>query len=185
MSIKHCFYLALYYGIFRYLPASYNKVLGKMSRLLRYWACRHIFEYCGKNVNVEKGAWFGRGTRIRIGDNSGMGINSVIPDGSIIGKDVMMAPNCYIHSRNHAFGRTDIPMIQQGFSEGKPIVIEDDVWIGRDVTIMIGRHIAKGSIIAANSVLTKDFPEYSIVGGNPAQLIRSRLANFKDSEQTK
>lgn len=64
--------------------------------------------------------------------------------------------------------------MQQGFTPTKPIVIDDDVWIGRDVTIMIGRHISKGSIIAANCVLTKDYPEYSVVGGNPSRLIRNR-----------
>lgn len=65
-------------------------------------------------------------------------------------------------------------MCQQGYTKGKPVIIDDDVWIGRDVTIMVGRHIAKGSIIAANCVLTKDYPEYSIVGGNPGKLIRNR-----------
>ena len=173
-SLKQSFFLVLYYGFFRHLPASFKR-MGRLGFRLRYWACRHIFEYCGKNVNIEKGAWFGRGSRIRIGDNSGLGINCVIPDGSIIGKDVMMGPNCYIHARNHAFDRVDIPMIQQGFSEGKPVIIGDDVWIGQNVTIMVGRTIAKGSIVAANSVLTKDFPEYSIVGGNPAKIIRSRI----------
>lgn len=65
------------------------------------WACSHIFEYCGKNVNVEKGAKFGSGHKVRIGDNSGIGVNCVIPNGSHIGNNVMMGPNCYIHSRNH------------------------------------------------------------------------------------
>ena len=55
------------------------------------------------------------------------------------------------------------------------ITIEDDVWIGRNVLMTPGRHIAKGSIIAAGCVLTKDFPEYSIIGGNPGKFIRSRL----------
>lgn len=86
-----------------------------------------------------------------------------------------MEPNCYIHSRNHRFDRTDIPMVGQGYTEPKPIIIDDDVWNGRDVTIMVGRHISKGTIVAANSVVTKDFHEYSIIGGNPAKLIRSRL----------
>lgn len=62
----------------------------------------------------------------------------------------------------------------QGYSQNKPIVIDDDVWIGRDVTIMVGRHIKKGTIVAACSVVTKDFPEYSIIGGNPAKLIKNR-----------
>lgn len=174
MKIKSIICRLLYYNFATYLPVSYSRIGGGLSKKIRYWLCRNIFEYCGKNVNIEKGAWFGRGTRLRIGDNSGLGVNCVIPDGSVIGKDVMMGPNCYIHGHNHAFGRTDIPMRVQGFTQSKPVIIDDDVWIGRDVTIMVGRHIAKGSIIAANCVLTKDFPEYSIVGGNPGKLIRNR-----------
>lgn len=136
--------------------------------------CCNIFDYCGNNVNIQKGARFGSG-HIRIGDNSGLGVNCSIPDGSVIGRNVMMGPNCYVHKKNHAFQRLDIPMREQGFSESKPVIIDDDVWIGRDVTIMVGRHISTGTIVAACSVVTKDFPPYSIIGGNPAKLIRSRL----------
>lgn len=159
----------------KHLPVSYSRIGGGISLKIRRLCCERLFEYCGKNVNIEKGATFGSGLHIRIGDNSGLGINCVIPDGSVIGKDVMMGPNCYVHERNHAFERTDIPMRLQGVAEREPVVIDDDVWIGRDVTIMVGRHIAKGTIVAANSVVTKDFPPYSIIGGNPAKLIRSRL----------
>jgi len=174
MSIKATVCRILYYSIASHLPVSYSRFFGKVSTKIRYMLCRNIFDYCGKNVNVEKGAWFGKGTNLRIGDNSGLGVNCVIPDGSIIGKDVMMGPNCYIHGRNHEFGRIDIPMRLQGNTKGKPVIIDDDVWIGRDVSIMAGRHISKGSIIAANCVLTKDFPEYSIVGGNPGKVIKVR-----------
>lgn len=174
MSIKATVCRILYYSIASHLPVSYSRFFGKVSTKIRYMLCRNIFDYCGKNVNVEKGAWFGKGTNLRIGDNSGLGVNCVIPDGSIIGKDVMMGPNCYIHGRNHEFGRIDIPMRLQGYTKGKPVIIDDDVWIGRDVSIMAGRHISKGSIIAANCVLTKDFPEYSIVGGNPGKVIKKR-----------
>ena len=55
-----------------------------------------------------------------------------------------------------------------------PVVIEDDVWIGGHVIINAGRRIRKGTIIAAGSVVTKDFPEYSIIGGNPVKLIKIR-----------
>lgn len=171
---KKIIWRTLYYRFAIYLPQR-THFGGKVSCRIRRWICKHIFEYCGDNVNIERGARFGAGTKIRIGNNSGIGINCMIPNGSVIGKDVMMGPNCYIHERNHAFDRTDIPMMKQGFSPGKPVVIDDDVWIGRDVTIMVGRHIAKGSIVAANCVLTKDFPEYSIIGGNPSKLIRSRI----------
>ncbi len=65
-------------------------------------------------------------------------------------------------------------MGEQGFSPAKPTVIGSDVWIGRDVLMTPGRRISDGTIIAGGCVLTKDFPEYSIVGGNPSRLIRSR-----------
>ena len=65
-------------------------------------------------------------------------------------------------------------MWQQGFTEVDPIVIEDDVWIGARVIILKGVTIGKGSIIGAGSVVTKDVEPYSIVGGNPAKLIRKR-----------
>ena len=162
----------LYYHFAIYLPQS-NKMFG-VGKWVRYHLCKRIFKKCGKNVNIEKYAKFGSGEHIEIGDYSGIGVKATIPDGSIIGKYVMMGPNCFVHQRNHSFSRTDIPMMQQGFTPTKPIVIDDDVWIGRDVTIMIGRHISKGSIIAANCVLTKDYPEYSVVGGNPSRLIRNR-----------
>lgn len=164
----------LYYDIAIWLPASYKCGWGVISGKIRYALCKKIFASCGKGVTIERGANFGKGYNLKIGDNSGIGVNAIIPDVSIIGKDVMMGPNCVIHERNHRFDRLDIPMRIQGSTESKPIVIEDDVWIGRDVTIMVGRHISKGSIIAANCVLTKDFPEYSIIGGNPGQVIRSR-----------
>ena len=171
---KRILWRFLYYKFSIHLPQKTHRG-GVISCKIRRYICRHIFEYCGTNVNVERGARFGAGTGIRIGNNSGIGVNCTIPDGSIIGDNVMMGPNCYIHERNHDFSRTDIPMIQQGYMAGKPVVIDDDVWIGRDVTIMVGRHISKGSIIAANCVLTKDFPEYSVIGGNPSRLIRTRL----------
>lgn len=171
---KRVFWRFLYYHFAIHLPQR-THIGGAISCKIRRSICRHIFEYCGTNVNIEHGARFGAGTKIRIGNNSGIGVNAVIPNGSHIGDNVMMGPYCYIHERNHNFERTDIPMMLQGFLPGKPVVIDDDVWIGRNVTIMVGRHIAKGSIVAANCVLTKDFPAYSVIGGNPSKLIRSRI----------
>ena len=178
--MKVSFSTALCYILYRYfakwLPGSERGCLGKICCRFRYVLCKRIFAYCGKNVTIERNVDFGYGYRIRIGDNSGMGTNAVIPDGTKIGNNVMMGPNCYIHVRNHAFQRTDIPIIQQGYQDYKYTIIEDDVWIGRDVSILPGRIVAKGTILAANCVLVKDFPEYSIVGGNPSVLIKSRLS---------
>ena len=173
MSIKKRLYLFLYYHFAIHLPASFSGG-GTIGKSIRYFLCCRIFKECGKNVNVEKGASFGSGIHICIGDNSGIGINANIPDGTIIGRDVMMGPNCFVISRNHGFARTDIPMREQGYVNARPLVIEDDCWIGRDVMITGGRTIKKGTLVAARCVLTKDFPEYSVVGGNPSRLIKNR-----------
>ena len=85
-----------------------------------------------------------------------------------------MAPNCRILPCNHAIDRVDIPMCQQGDTGCQRTIIEDDIWIGINVLITPGRLIKKGSVIAGGCVLCKDFPEYSIVGGNPSRLIRMR-----------
>lgn len=54
-------------------------------------------------------------------------------------------------------------------------IIGNDVWIGQNVTILPGVHIGDGAIIGANSVVTKDIPEYHIAGGNPCKIIRKRF----------
>lgn len=174
ISLKKSFFLIVYYLFLRYLPSSQTVIIGRFCRFLRYSCCKHIFLSCGKNVNIERMAYFASGVNIEIGDNSGLGINCSIPSNTIIGKNVMMGPNCYILAQNHAVSRTDIPMIQQGTATPKRTLIKDDVWIGRDVLITPGRIIEQGTIIAGGCVLCKDFPAYSIVGGNPSQLIRSR-----------
>ncbi len=65
-------------------------------------------------------------------------------------------------------------MDQQGFAEEKPVVIEDDVWIGSRVTILPGVTIGRGSVVGAAAVVTKDVPPYSVVAGNPAKVVKTR-----------
>ncbi len=176
-SFKQVFFLFIYKVFLVWLPESTTPIIGKYCRKLRYLCCKNIFLYCGKNVNIEKGAFFGSGFRLKIGDNSGIGINCTVPGNIVIGCNVMMGPNCYIFSDNHAFDRTDIPMIEQGHTAQLVTIVEDDVWIGRQVIFTAGRIVKKGSIIAAGCVLTKNFPEYSIIGGNPSKLIKTRTVN--------
>ena len=87
----------------------------------------------------------------------------------------MMGTDVTIITRNHRFDRTDIPMMEQGFEEERPVYIGNDVWIGDRALILPGVHIGDGSIIAAGAVVTKDVPPYSIVAGVPARKIRDRF----------
>lgn len=134
-----------------------------------------IFKKLGKRSNIEQGAHFGKGFDIEMGYHSSIGKNCKIPANIKIGNEVMMGNNVTIFSSSHVFDRTDVPIQAQGMKSYPPFEIEDDVWIGQNVIIMpkVGK-LAKGTIVGAGSVVTKQFPEYSIIGGNPARLIRMR-----------
>ena len=175
-NIFRVLFLSLYYGFAQYLPGSYTPIFGKLYNSIRIWCVKHIFKKCGKISTIDRRAYFGTGRNIEIGDYSGIGENCIVPNNTIIGKYVMMAPEVHIVANNHNFNDVSKPMCFQGSPKNPPItIIEDDCWIGVRVIMTPGRHIKKGTIVAAGSVLTKDFDEYSIVGGNPAKLIRKRI----------
>ncbi len=172
MKCIKIFYRGLYHCFAKHLPASNSFICGNFSKKIRGFLTRKIVISAGKNINVEKGAIFS--SKIRIGDNSGIGRNAKIPEQVTIGNDVMMGPECLMYTQNHAFDRLDIPMWRQGHSPASPIMIGDDVWIGGRVIILPGVNIGSGSIIGAGSVVAKDVPPYAIVGGAPAKIIKYR-----------
>lgn len=154
------------------LPSSKARGGGKYYKQLRANLAGVYIAHCGENVNIEPHVIFNHA--LQIGDNSGIGQFSEIYGDVRIGNDVMMGTNCIIYTVNHAFDRLDIPMRQQGSSDVKPVIIGDDVWIGGRVTILPGVHIGRGAIIGAGAVVTKDVPEFAIVGGNPAKILKYR-----------
>lgn len=166
---KYIGYL-LYSLIGTHLPLSYSNIkIGQ--KAFRGFCAKLMIKNCGKNVNIEKHAKFS--TKISIGDNSGIGERCSVAK-CTIGKNVMMGRECIILSRNHEISNTEIPMIEQGFQEEKTPVIGDDVWIGHRVIILPGAKIGKGCVIGAGAVVSGEIPDYSIAGGVPARVIKSR-----------
>lgn len=161
----------LYNILGKHMPLSYSKY-NFGSRYIRLLCGKLILDYCGKKVNIEKGAVFSN--NISIGDNSGIGVNAQISNHVVIGKNVMMGPDCMIYTSNHEMSNLEIPMCQQGHTECNPVVIGDDVWIGARVIILPGVHIGNGSVIGAGAVVTKDVEGYTVVGGNPARFLKKR-----------
>ena len=129
---------------------------------------------CGANVNIEHGARFGSGRQVTVGDNSGLGIDCELIGHVDIGRNVMMGPRVTILTQNHNFLDTSVPMIEQGRAESRPVVVEDDVWIGLGAIILPGTRIGRGAVVAAGAVVTKSVDPWTIVGGNPARPIRRR-----------
>lgn len=126
LNEKNLYFGALYLFLMKHLPKSAG-LLGMTGKLGRRWCCKHLFASCGKGVNVERGAEFGSGKLITIGDRSGIGVNAILSGEVSIGNDVMMGPRVACFARNHDFSRLDIPMNQQGYQAMKPIIIGDDV----------------------------------------------------------
>lgn len=166
------FFLILYYSFAQFLPASTNSYF-RWCRSIRRFCVKRCFESCGKDVNVEKGAKFGTGSGIHIGDGSGIGVNCSIHGPLTIGTDVMMGPEVVILTNSHKFNRVDVPMNKQG-SYVEQVIIGNDVWIGMRTIILPGVRIGNGVIIGAGAIVTKDVPDYAIVGGVPAKIIRYR-----------
>ncbi|SEJ18532.1 Acetyltransferase (isoleucine patch superfamily) [Cyclobacterium xiamenense] len=115
------------------------------------------------------------GEGLRVGDNSSIGPYAYIGcSGYIeIGANVMISPRVSIYSENHVFESTSLPMIDQGVRRSF-VTIEDDCWIASHAVILAGVTVGKGSVVAAGSIVTKDVPPYSVVGGNPARILKSR-----------
>lgn len=94
----------------------------------------------------------------------------------IIGNNVLTGRWVTISDNNHGDTSEESlhlpPSKREVISKG-PVIIEDDVWIGDKATILAGVRIGKGAVIAANAVVTKDVPEYSVAAGNPARIIKT------------
>lgn len=168
---------ALYYGFGYYLPNREIPVVGRLSSWFRGCCFRMIFgSECGKPINIQRHVYIGFNNRISMGNHSGLGSHLHLQNVHLaVGEHVIIAPNVNILGGGHNTSRTDIPIAQQGVLPKSELEIGDDVWIGRNVTILGKvRRIGNHSIIGACSVVTHDVPDYAVVVGNPAKIIKRR-----------
>lgn len=141
--------------------------------------CNFIFESETGIIEIGKDSYIGGGT------------NLISKSSILIGNNVVISWGCYLynhdsHSLDYEKRVEDIKQFRidyQNTGNGalnknwndvktKPIVIEDNAWIGFDVTILKGVTIGEGAIIAAKAVVTKDVEPWTVVGGNPARVLK-------------
>lgn len=152
----------------------------------------HLWGRGGKNIRIGKntivqancilGCWIKYAGEefspsITIGNNCNIGEHTHISSINkiTIGNGLLTGRYVYIGDNSHGeFSKeeAEIPPINRKLTTKGEIVIGDNVWIGDKVTILSGVKIGKGSIIGANAVVTKDVPPYTVVGGNPARIIK-------------
>ncbi|WP_269468301.1 acyltransferase [Leclercia tamurae] len=140
--------------------------------------------YLGRNSWIASGAVI-RGD-VHINDNCSVNINAHLAGKIFLGNGCRVASMASIYGFNHGHERIDIHIKDQPItSEG--VTLGNDVWVGANAVILDGVEIGDHSIIAAGSVVTKSFPSYSIIAGNPAKRIKDRrkypLAIFKLEEK--
>ena len=157
-----------------------------------YWTNR--LRSSGKNLQFRKGSGIGYPNLIDVGDNFILGNSSLITAnssyGMFIGNNVGIARNVLIHSANHSFDEINIPIMQQKIISPKleynnkfySVIIKDNVWIGSQSVILPGTVIESGCVISSGSIVSGNFPENSLIMGNPARVIKSRIVNIDDKE---
>ena len=155
------------------------------------WVTIHSNSYvdaCSeRGIVLEDGVTIGKNSYVRTGNIESHNGCLIIRKGSSfnygcfigatggieIGENVLMGPGITIITEKHNFENPDKEIKDQGV-EVLPVVIENDVWIGADVTILGGVTIKKGTIIGAKSLVNKDTEENSIYVGIPARKLRER-----------
>jgi acetyltransferase-like isoleucine patch superfamily enzyme len=160
--------------------------------------------FLGKRVRFERRKYLGRiilgrwvhlgdGTvlrahegTLRVGDKCVFGQNNTVNchlDVSI-GSDCIVADWVYIGDFDHQTELTSVPIRAQGLIKS-PVIIDSDVWLGVKSTILRGSHVGRGSVIAANSVVRGEVPEFSIAGGVPAKVLVDRRQRETEREQVR
>lgn len=173
--------LAFLTAIFKILPAPIVKAVwncvylrrGNIAIGLRYSIVKLWAKSCGNNVligpNVEISGW----SELVLGNNVSIHKDCYIDasGGLTIGSNVSIAHQSSILSTNHTWGDESLP-IKYNPLKPDPVVIEDDVWVGCGVRIFAGVTVASRSIIAGGAVVTKSVSARTIVGGNPAKILK-------------
>ena len=130
-----------------------------------------LFHSVGNGVHIEPDFRCEFGKNIIIGDQVYINFGCIILDCAevTIGNNVLIGPNLGIYAVNHGLDPEERIV---GACIGKPVHIEDNVWVGGDVKVLAGVTIGEGSVIGAGSVVTKDIPPRVVAAGNPCKVIR-------------
>lgn len=154
--------------------------IGSRSRLVKPKINGHQNIYIGSKVFVNIHGWLAclpltgnKNCRLSIGDGTYIGrfCHFYSTSKIEIGKKVLIADRVYIADNLHEFSDIRIPVIDQGVKQLAEVTIGDGSWLGENVCV-IGASVGKQSVVGANSVVTKDIPDYCVAVGSPAKIIK-------------
>lgn len=164
---------AIYYGIAYRLPEN-HWAGGRVWNAIRVACARHLLRGCGKDIHIDRRVNFGKGNKLTIKDHAGIGQDSRIIGDVTLGEYVATGFGVVITAYDRDLSRLDVPMVQQHVGFDAPVVIGRDCVLFAQSVILPGVHIGEGSIVAAGAVVAKNVPEFAVVGGNPARVVKWR-----------
>lgn len=148
---------------------------------------------CGSNVRIGNHADFYGINNIFVGNDVGIGSNCTLMTTRakiVIHDHVMFGPGITVVTGGHHYNTIgkymdEIRENDKSDEDDKDVIFEGDNWIGANATILKGVTIGKGAIVAAGAVVVKSCPPYSIIGGNPAKVIKTRFSEEELLEHKK
>jgi len=152
---------------------------GRTGIKLRQMIIPRFFRSCGENIKIHPGVRYRAVRKIVCGRNVRLGVDNIYNAGGglTIGDNAILGPGVKIWSANHRYKSTELPICEQGM-QYNAVSIGSDVWLGANVFVLPGVSLPEGCIVAAGSVVNiKKYPAYSLIAGNPARVIGTRLKN--------
>lgn len=145
--------------------------------MIRYVFFKMFFLKLGKKVQIDYKTYFRYMNKIEIGNNvainrgTEMFTSANLKCKIIINDNVVISPNVKFYGAGHDYNTLSLE------DTAADIIIEKNVWICANSIILQGVRIGEGSVVSANSVVTKDIPAFSVVAGSPAKIIKKRVIN--------
>jgi acetyltransferase-like isoleucine patch superfamily enzyme len=147
---------------------------------------RHCALELGNNCSIGRYVELSPGGRMEFGDETSIQDRGIFVGDVKVGRYCSISLNVHMSSGRHHFDLIPSELIKdqdrsavrnggEGAEHSRPVIVEDDCWIGINAVIMPGIRVGKGSVVGANSVVTKDVAPYTVVAGVPAKFIKERL----------
>ena len=142
--------------------------------------CKHKFKYFADSAEFRAGAYAVTCSKIHLGKNVIIRPNTMLfadpREGDagriIIENDVMLGAGVHIYVSNHRFDLANKNIINQGHYPAQTVVLKEGCWLGANVVVLPGITIGKNSVVGAGSVVTKSVPDFCVVVGCPARVVK-------------
>ena len=136
----------------------------------------------GNETLVHRNCWFNalplesteHGPLLTIGDKCSIGQGAILSAACHVelGAQVLLGPNVYISDHGHEYADPERPIMLQGITPPRPVVIGSGTWLGYNVCVLPGVSIGRNCVVGANSIVRSNLPDFSVAVGSPARVIK-------------